>query len=287
MGRSSRSRRRTTPLRIDHAAARDRSLENVRKITIIVTISILAGCLVIAALLNAADPSLAATPAGARSDASWTILRAAGAVDLALLTLAVGLGVAVLPRSPVGGAPRAVFVLMHRNVSLLSVALLVAHVVAAVVLLHLDAIRSLVPFTSHVRRGYLGLGVLSADIMVLLAATSVVRVRLGLKQWRQLHWGAYPAWVAAVVHGAAPGTDRLVPWVGWLDVLCVVAVLGAASVRFAQFARDRPMWLLGAGAAAAFALVGFVSWVNEGQQPAMSGDHDTPVTSPSATQTRR
>lgn len=228
---------------------------------------------------------MAPAPQTTQPDMLWTVVRAAGTVDLILLTAAVVLGVAVLAKVPYGGAPRAVFLLVHRNISLLSVALLVAHVLAAVLLLHLGVFRALIPFTSHVRRFYLGLGVLSADLMVLLAATSVVRVRLSLRQWRQLHWAAYPTWAAAVIHGAAPGTDRLVSWVGWLDVLCVAAVLSATCLRFAQVAPRRPTMLMGVGAAAAFTVVGFTTWVHIGQPHASPSNRVTlPIRSTTETQ---
>ena len=164
------------------------------------------------------------------SGALWTIVRASGTVDLLLLTVVVALGVAVIGRGSVRGTPRFVFQHLHRDASLLAVTLLVAHVVAAVVLVHLDVLPAVVPFASATRRVYLGLGVLGADLMALIAVTSMLRRRLGLRSWRRLHRAAYVAWVAGVVHGAAPGTDRKVPWIAALDVACVAVVLVALTL---------------------------------------------------------
>lgn len=207
--------------------------------------------------------ALDAAPAtGGAPDALWLVVRAAGTVDLVLLSAAIALGVAAAGRGQGRRAPRFVRQLVHRDLALLAVGLLVAHVLAAVALLHLGALASLVPFTSHVRRGYLGLGVLGADLMVLLTVTSVVRRRMGLEQWRRLHWAAYGAWVAAVVHGAAPGTDRLVPWVAWVDVACVVIVAAAIAARLAGLAQHRPAVLVAGGATVAATVFIFTSWVH-------------------------
>jgi sulfoxide reductase heme-binding subunit YedZ len=199
------------------------------------------------------------------------LVRASGTVDIVLLTVTVALGVSVIGSGTVGGAPRFFVRHIHRNVSLLAVALLIAHVVAAVMLLHLSVIASVVPFASQARRLYLGLGVLGADLMVAVAVTSMVRMRLGLRRWRYLHLTAYVAWVAAIVHGAAPGTDVGVPWVANLDIACVAAVVACAIVRLTQLQPHQTVRLLMGGAIAAIALIGFVTWV-----------HAPPTTAPSS-----
>jgi methionine sulfoxide reductase heme-binding subunit len=201
------------------------------------------------------------------ADSLWTVVRASGTVDLILLTVVVALGVAVVGRGSIGGTPRFVFQHLHRDASLLAVALLVAHVVAAVLLVHLDILPSVVPFASAARRVYLGLGVLGADLMALIAVTSIVRRRLGLRGWRRLHWAAYVAWAAAVVHGAAPGTDRRVPWIEAVDILCVAVVLTALAVRLGRQPRQHPFRLLAVGATTAFALAGFVVWMESTPAP--------------------
>jgi sulfoxide reductase heme-binding subunit YedZ len=138
-----------------------------------------------------------------------------------------------------------------------------------------------VPFTSGTRRVYLGLGVLGADLMAVLAVTSMLRRRLGLSGWRRLHWAAYVAWAAAVVHGAAPGTDRRVQWIAYLDIVCVAIVLIALAVRFSQHPRHHPLRLLAVGAAAAFSLAGFVAWMQI--TPGSASTHTMPSTSSTIT----
>jgi sulfoxide reductase heme-binding subunit YedZ len=229
----------------------------------------------------------AAAPVLAQSDALWTIVRASGTVDLVLLTVTLALGVAAVGKGAARSrAPRFLIQMVHRDVSLLAVALLVAHVVAALVLLHLDVVASVVPFTSHVRRIYLGLGVLSAELMVLLAATSLVRLRMGLRQWRRLHWLAYAGWVAAVLHGAAPGTDRNVAWVGLVDIACVAVVAAVAAHRFAHAAPRRAAANIATGLVAVAVVVGFAGWMHASPPVAapaaasLAPDSSTPQATP-------
>lgn len=191
----------------------------------------------------------------------WTLVRVSGTVDLVLLTVSIGLGITVIGEGSVRGAPRFVFRHLHRDVSLIALALLAAHIIASVLLLHLDVVPTVVPFTSGVRRLYLGLGVLAADLMAVVVVTSAVRRRLRLRRWRFVHVSAYVAFVGAVVHGAAPGTDRGIPWVAAVDVLCVAAVLALVTSRYARMHHHRPARLLAAGAVSALALVAFVAWV--------------------------
>src|SRR3954451_12034953 len=94
----------------------------------------------------------------------WMLVRASGTVDLILLTISVALGVTVIGTGSVAGTPRFVIRQLHRDAALLAVALLVAHVTAAVLMTHIGVLPTLVPFTSGVRRLYLGLGVLGADV---------------------------------------------------------------------------------------------------------------------------
>lgn len=196
-----------------------------------------------------------------QSSSLWTLVRVSGTVDLVLLTASICLGITVIGEGSVRGTPRFVFRHLHRDVSLIALALLAAHIIASVLLLHLDIVPTVVPFASSVRRVYLGLGVLGADLMAVIVVTSALRHRLRLRRWRFVHLSAYVAWVGAVVHGAAPGTDRGIPWVAALDVLCVAAVLGFVTTRFTRMHHHRPARLLAAGAVSALVLVAFVAWV--------------------------
>jgi hypothetical protein len=133
------------------------------------------------------------------------------------------------------GMPRFVVAGLHRNVSLLAVALLAVHVVTAVLDSYapIRIVDVFVPFVSRYRPLWLGFGALSLDLLVAVAVTSLVRERLGHRAWRIVHWTAYACWPLAVVHGLGTGSDTKLGWVLFINVVCIAAVLAALWWRLA------------------------------------------------------
>jgi methionine sulfoxide reductase heme-binding subunit len=198
--------------------------------------------------------------------AYWYLTRASGAVALILLTVSVVLGIAVTGRLRARGVPRFMIDGLHRTVSLLAVAFLIVHIITAV----LDSFASIsltdavIPFAGSYRPLWLGLGALAFDLLLAVAITSLVRVRLGQAAWRGVHWPAYACWPLAVLHGFGTGSDARQAWMLAIDVGCILAVLVAVAARVAIGWPDNPRLRLGAlGAAAAFAL-GLVIWLPGG-----------------------
>jgi methionine sulfoxide reductase heme-binding subunit len=173
----------------------------------------------------------------------WYVSRSSGFVLLAVFTATVVLGLLTAGRVGTPRWPRFVTEALHRNLSLLSVALLGLHVAVVVIdrYVPVDLVDAFVPFRSPYMPLWLGLGTLACDILLLVVLTSLLRVRLGRRGWRVLHWTAYAAWPLAVAHGIGIGTDR--PWVLSADLLCVAFVVAAGSYRLAalrQVAVGRP-----------------------------------------------
>lgn len=169
--------------------------------------------------------------------AYWYLARATGAVALVLLTFSVLLG--ILGSLRVSAAPRwPRFALdtVHRDCSLLALALIVVHVVTSVLdgFAPITLIDGIVPFLSGYRPLWLGLGTLSFDLLLAVAITSMVRRRLGYAAWRAVHWLAYASWPVAVLHGLGTGTDVKSWWLAALTIGCVAAVVAAVLIRVAR-----------------------------------------------------
>ena len=162
----------------------------------------------------------------------WYLARGTGVVSLALLTATVLLGLTSVTRWSSARWPRFVTVSLHRNISLLSVGFLVVHIGSSV----LDTYTSIsltdafVPFVGHYRPFWLGLGALAFDLVLALIVTSLVRVRLGLRVWRSVHWLAYAAWPVAVLHGLGTGTDASQRWMQLFTLTCI-GLVGLAGLR--------------------------------------------------------
>jgi hypothetical protein len=122
---------------------------------------------------------------------------------------------------------------LHRNLSLLTVAILTVHIVTAVAdpYAPIRLVDAVVPFVSAYRPIWLGLGALAFDILLALIATSLVRTRLGPRAWRAVHWAAYASWPVAVAHGLGSGTDVTSSWLLILTLGSAAAVLGAVLWR--------------------------------------------------------
>ncbi len=166
--------------------------------------------------------------------AYWYLARATGVVALLLLTLTVVLGILEAVRfSAAPRWPRFAIGSLHRDTSLLVVALIVIHVVTSVLdgFAPISLIDGLIPLHSSYRSLWLGLGALSFDFIIALVVTSLVRRRLGYRSWRAIHWLAYVSWPIAVLHGVGTGTDVKAGWSLALTVACLAAVVAAVAIR--------------------------------------------------------
>jgi predicted ferric reductase len=163
----------------------------------------------------------------------WYTTRGAGAVTLILLTAVVVLGVLSALRVQSESWPRFLTTGLHRNLALMTLVFLSLHIVTAVVdpYTNLGWAAALIPFSSSYRTLWLGLGVISFELLVAIVVTSLVRVMLGHRVWRAIHWLTYAAWPIGVVHGLGTGTDTWSAWMLAITAACVAAVGMAVALR--------------------------------------------------------
>lgn len=165
----------------------------------------------------------------------WYLNRGSGVVALVLLTTATVLGVLALGGRPGRRVPRFVVQALHRNIALLAVLMVAAHVATAVLDEFVD-IRwwhSVVPFTGAYARLWLGLGAVAVDLLVVVTLSSLLRDRLRRRAWYALHRSVYLLWFTSILHGAGMGTDLAGPQ--WpVTVGCAGAVAAALTWRLAH-----------------------------------------------------
>ena len=133
------------------------------------------------------------------------------------------------------GWPRFALQCLHRNVSLLACALLVAHAVTPVLDTYVNhyapigLVDAVVPFVSAYKPLALGLGTLALDLMVVVVLTSVVRRRFGHRTWFGLH--LLPTWLGrwASSTASSSGTDAWTTWGLGVTVGAVLTVTAAWS----------------------------------------------------------
>src|SRR5438094_10036801 len=107
----------------------------------------------------------------------WYATRGGGAVTLILLSAVVVLGILSNLRVQSPSWPRFLTTGLHRNLALMTLVFLALHIVTAVVdpFTNLGWAAALIPFSSSYRTFWLGLGVISFELLLAIVATSLVR----------------------------------------------------------------------------------------------------------------
>ena len=176
----------------------------------------------------------------------WYLNRSTGFVILGLFTMTTALGVLATSGRAGHGVPRFVTQSFHRNVALLSVVMLGAHVTTAVVDTFVD-IRWWQAFVPWYGASYLplwlGFGTLALDVVLVVTATSLLRTRLRHRSWRTVHLLSYVGWALAVTHGLGIGTDVRTgaAWARGTTVACIAVVLAAAVLRLGRVLAARSL----------------------------------------------
>lgn len=207
----------------------------------------------------------------------WYLTRATGLMCLVGFTGVMVLGILASLRARPGRLPRFLVSGLHRNLSLFTVALLVAHIGAAILDSYapIGIIDVFVPFHTPYRPLWVGFGTIAFDLLLALVVTSLLRSRLGYRAWRVVHWAAYASWPTAVLHGLGTGTDTKARWVLALTGGCVVAVLAALAVRVSAAG---PLGRRVGVGGLALAALGLLAWVGLGPlQPNWARAAGTPA----------
>lgn len=139
----------------------------------------------------------------------WYISRSAGFVGLALLGVIGILGMITAGNFHFGRGSRFVAPEVHRSLSLLAIVILAIHVGAAV----LDKYSRIglkdvfIPFVSQYRPIWIGIGAIAVDLGIAVLVTSFLRIKMGYKSWKVVHWLTYPIFALSIVHGLGSGSD--------------------------------------------------------------------------------
>lgn len=201
----------------------------------------------------------------------WYATRGLGTATLLVLTTTVVLGIVTATGWMGESTPAFVAADLHRNLSLLAISLLVAHIVTTVLdpFAQITVRDVIIPVGAAYRPVWLGFGVVATWVIVAVAATSLLRHRIGPRAWRLIHWTAYASWPLAVIHGTGTGSDARSPWLIAIVASCVAAVALALAIRLREGPRATiPVRGL-AGVVAVVSLVTAAVWAFSG--PFQSG----------------
>lgn len=167
----------------------------------------------------------------------WYATRSTAIVAFVLLTVSMFLGIAATQRSVASRQwPRFATQDLHRNVSLLALGFILAHIVTTLLdtFVYVGWWSMVIPGASPYRRVWVALGTIAFDVILVVVATSLVRQRLSLRLWRAVHWSVYAVWPLAFVHFLETGTDAAHGRFGlWLDIGALLALVLAIAIRVA------------------------------------------------------
>jgi len=162
----------------------------------------------------------------------WILARASGLTAYVLLTASVLAGL-VLKTRPFRSLKPAQVADTHRFLSMLGVGALALHgsTLALDRAVTIPLVALVVPGASPYRPLAVGIGVLAAELLVVVYASFSQRKRIGVKNWRRLHYATYAVFGLATVHGLLAGTDTNRPWVLAITFAAVGAVAMATAFR--------------------------------------------------------
>lgn len=163
----------------------------------------------------------------------WILARASGLTAYVLITLSMLAGLVIKSR-PFGRAVKPASVVdVHRFLTVLALGAVAIHAAALVLdsTVHISLAALLVPGLAAYRPLWTGLGVVAADLAVLIWISFPLRKRIGTRAWRKLHWFTYAVFALATAHGLLAGTDSAQPWAFDLYLGAVGTVAFATAWR--------------------------------------------------------
>ena len=143
----------------------------------------------------------------------WYVTRSAGIIAYLLLWFSTILGLAVTSKYMDKMLDRMFTYDFHQFISLLSIAFLLVHILVLLVDRYLpySLAQILVPFISPYRPFWVGIGVISFYVTLLVTITFYLKRRIGMRSFRVIHYLSLLGYLGGMLHGIYSGTDTALP----------------------------------------------------------------------------
>jgi predicted ferric reductase len=157
----------------------------------------------------------------------WYVTRASGIIAYLLLWFSTILGLAVTSKYLDGMLDRLFTYDFHEFISLLSIAFTLVHVLVLMLDKYLPYTfaQILVPFISPYRPFWVGMGVISFYLIILVTVTFYLRNKIGKRAFRTIHYISLLSYIGVTLHGYYSGTDTALPSMRILYEISGLAVL--------------------------------------------------------------
>jgi len=148
----------------------------------------------------------------------WYVTRSAGILAYLLLWLSTVWGLAVPSRIIQPVLEQGYTFDFHQFISLLSIGFAVLHILVLTFDRYLpySTLQILIPFLSPYRPLWVGIGVISFYIILLVTITFYLRTRIGMNAFRTIHIFSLVGYLGVTLHGFFAGTDSPLLSMQWL-----------------------------------------------------------------------
>ena len=157
----------------------------------------------------------------------WYVTRSAGLTGyfLTWLSMVWGFGISTRIFNPVVDPTHTYD--FHEHLSLLGLGFIVVHVLVLLLdhYLPFNLIQILIPFTDTYRPLWVGIGIISLYVMLVVTVTFYLRKKLGMTFFRAVHTLSIFSYLGATLHGLFAGTDSALWVTRWLYMLTFLVVL--------------------------------------------------------------
>jgi sulfoxide reductase heme-binding subunit YedZ len=175
------------------------------------------------------------SPAGTtlESHGWWLASRASGLVAMVLITISVGLGLAMagkVMRRP--GLSRNLLAI-HEHTAVAGIIAIAVHGITLLgdPWLNPGVSGIAVPFTMAFRPLWSGLGIIGGYLAALLGLSFYFRRRIGPRLWRKAHRATVLVYVLGLMHAFGSGTDASASWFRWWVILTAPVIGGLFVYR--------------------------------------------------------
>ncbi|MFN8162927.1 MAG: ferric reductase-like transmembrane domain-containing protein [Solirubrobacterales bacterium] len=158
----------------------------------------------------------------------WLAGRASGLVALVLVTISVGIGLAMAGRVMRRAGLSRKLLAVHEQTALAGLIAIAVHGVTLLgdPWLHPGVAGVTVPFAMSFRPAFTGIGIIGGYLAALLGLSFYARKRIGAKLWRKAHRATVLVYVLGLVHALGAGTDASAVWFRWWVILTAPLIGG-------------------------------------------------------------
>jgi predicted ferric reductase len=166
----------------------------------------------------------------------WILARASGFAAYALLTVGVLAGLLLATRPLARLLGPAIITEVHRTLSLAALGMLVLHMttIALDTTTNFTVADLVVPGHASYRPLWTALGVVAAELMLVIHVSFRLRTRIGVRAWRLLHRFALAVFAMATAHGLMAGSDSGASWAQLAYLVAATSVSGAVVWRIRE-----------------------------------------------------